>query len=70
MYAKNVAKMDILIGEQLMECLACDYTSYEWGEVYDKKGDPITSWHMDDHVVCPDCKSFNYFILEENEDDD
>jgi hypothetical protein len=35
----------------------------------DKKGDEITSWNTEDHVVCPSCKSFDYYILKENEDD-
>jgi Zn finger protein HypA/HybF involved in hydrogenase expression len=73
MYAKNVAKMDILISDELNQCMACDYTSYEYGEVYNKKnckkGDEITSWNTEDHVVCPSCKSFDYYILKENEND-
>ncbi len=65
MYAKNVAKMDILTGEELNQCMACDYTSYEYGEVYSKDGDEITSWNTEDHVVCPKCKSFDYYIIDE-----
>jgi len=42
MYARNVAKMDILTSEELNQCMACDYTSYEYGEVYSKDGDEIT----------------------------
>jgi hypothetical protein len=68
MYAKTYTKMDILISDELNQCMACDYTSYEYGEVYDKKGDEITSWNTEDHVVCPSCKSFDYYILKENED--
>jgi Zn finger protein HypA/HybF involved in hydrogenase expression len=41
----------------------------EYGEVYDKNGDEITSWNTEDHVVCPNCKSFDYYILKENEDE-
>jgi len=69
MYAKNVSQMDILISDELNQCMACDYTSYEYGEVYSKKGKEITSWNTEDHVVCPSCKSFDYYILKENEDD-
>ena len=65
MYAKNVAKMDILTSEELNQCMACDYTSYEYGEVYSKDGNEITSWNTEDHVVCPSCKSFDYYIIEE-----
>ena len=69
MFAREVAKMDILISEELNKCMACDYTSYEYGEVYEESGNKITSWNTEDHVVCPKCKSFDYYILEENEDD-
>ena len=62
-------KMDILISDELNQCMACDYTSYEYGEVYDKNGDEITSWNTEDHVVCPNCKSFDYYILKENENE-
>jgi hypothetical protein len=70
MYAKTYAKMDILISDELNQCMACDYTSYEYGEVYDKKGDEITSWNTEDHVVCPKSKGerrcnpkYNYAVV-------
>jgi len=69
MYAKNIAKMDILTSEELNQCMACDYTSYEYAEVYSKSGDEITSWNTEDHVVCPSCKSFDYYIINEEEQD-
>ena len=67
---KVFVKMDILTSEELNQCMACDYTSYEYGEVYSKDGDEITSWNTEDHVVCPNCKSFDYYIIEEEVDED
>tara|TARA_R110000744_G_scaffold62625_7_gene129234 strand:+ start:443 stop:661 length:219 start_codon:yes stop_codon:yes gene_type:complete len=69
-HARNVAKMDILTGYEKNECMACGYTSYEWGEVYDEKGEKITSWSEDDHVVCPKCHSFDYYFTDNEEKND
>jgi phage FluMu protein Com len=39
--------------------------STAFGELYDNKGKKITSWNKTDNVVCPKCKSFNYFLKQE-----
>ena len=60
-------KMDIIdFGDDINECLDCGYTSTSFGELYDNKGKEITSWNKEDNVVCPKCKSFNYFLKQEN----
>jgi len=56
-------KMDIIdYKDQKNECLDCGHVSTAFGELYDNQGDKITSWNSEDHVVCPVCQSFNYFL--------
>mgnify|MGYP003632615476 FL=1 len=69
-YARNVAKLEIDTSDELNECMDCKYTSYDYAEAYDDKGNEITSWSTDDHVVCPKCNSFNYFIKSRVEEQD
>jgi hypothetical protein len=64
MYAKTYAKMDILISDELNQCMACDYTSYEYGEFTTKRDTrlPRIGILKKMHVYCPSCKSFlRYF---------
>jgi hypothetical protein len=67
MYAKTYAKMDIL---NLMNFINVwrVITRHTSMENLRQKGDE-TSWNTEDHVVCPSCKSFDYYILKENEDE-
>jgi predicted nucleic-acid-binding Zn-ribbon protein len=59
-------KINILdFQDDLNECLDCGYMSTAFGELYDNKGKKITSWNKTDNVVCPKCKSFNYFLKQE-----
>lgn len=50
--------------DQVNECLDCGFESTSFAELYNKKGDKITSWNKEDNVACPKCKSFNYFLKE------
>ena len=56
---------DIVTGNDLQECLDCGHESYDHAEIYDNKGNEITSWNIEDNVCCPSCESFNFFIKQE-----
>jgi hypothetical protein len=50
MYAKNVAKMDILISDELNQMYACDYTGIRVLRSITTKRDEITSWNYRRYV--------------------
>tara|TARA_R110000782_G_scaffold22452_1_gene59515 strand:- start:97 stop:303 length:207 start_codon:yes stop_codon:yes gene_type:complete len=62
-------KIDVIdFNDELNECLRCGYTSTSFAELYDENGDEITAWNSENNVVCPKCKSFDYYIKDKIEE--
>lgn len=52
---------DLIIDMQISVNVSSDY----YAKLTNMSDDEITSWNTEDHVVCPNCKSFDYYIIEE-----